>query len=307
MLVLDLSMLFFTLCLLVYAGFMLRNAYFLGQMSKANDLPDASLPFVSIIVPARNEAEHLATCLQALLHQDYPRERLEILLIDDQSEDATTGIGKVYSVRYPQIRFLQTDPGIQKAHKKAALALGVQHAKGEIILQTDADCIVKTGWARAMAGRFKDRTGLVAGPVFLRENDSIFGRLQSLEGLGLAGIGAGSMLAGRPNMVNGANLAYRKSTFEAVQGFHGIDGVASGDDELLMQKIHLNPDWEVSYCGAREAIVETDVQADWMTFRNQRLRWVSKARQYLDRRVNIIQMIAYLAYLSVPIWILCSV
>lgn len=301
--VLNGMLILFGLSLVIYTGFMLRNAWFLGRLPEEYASFDIPAPFVSVLVPARNEADHLPDCLQALLNQDYPAHRYEIILIDDQSEDATAGIGKLFSVRHANLRFFQTTPDQQPAHKKGAISLGVSHAHGAIILQTDADCRVPPGWISAMTRSFKPQTGLVAGPVFLQGDANLFAKLQSLEGLGMAGIGAGSLLAGKPNMVNGANLGYRKEAFLDLGGFEGIDTVASGDDELLMQKVHLHPEWEVGYCGRREAIVTTSVQPSWSDFRQQRLRWVSKARQYLDRRINLIQAIAYLAYLSIPVWI----
>jgi cellulose synthase/poly-beta-1,6-N-acetylglucosamine synthase-like glycosyltransferase len=95
-------------------------------------------------------------------------------------------------------------------------------------------------------------------------------------------------------MCNGANLAYEKEAFEAVDGFAGIDKIASGDDMLLMHKIYtLNPK-KVMYCLSPDAIVETKPAENLKAFFNQRIRWASKALVYHDKRIFYVLMLVYL-------------
>jgi glycosyltransferase involved in cell wall biosynthesis len=94
----------------------------------------AALPFVTVVIPCRNEEKHIARCLQSILDNDYPNERMEILLVDGMSEDRTREIVAGYSARYPMIRVVEN----RKKHIPAAMNVGIRAARGERILKMDA-------------------------------------------------------------------------------------------------------------------------------------------------------------------------
>ena len=191
------------------------------------------------------------------------------------------------------------------AYKKAAVARGIEAARGEVILVTDADCTMGPNWVRSMASQFTPTTGMVSGPVVL-EGETIFGDFQALEFMGLIAVGAGSIGAGTPNTCNGANLAYRKQVFAEVGGFAGIDQIASGDDELLMHKIADQTDWKIRFAKDQGAIVSTAAHRSWKDFKAQRLRWVSKSTQYQNPRITLTLIISYLAILGLPLLLLLA-
>jgi cellulose synthase/poly-beta-1,6-N-acetylglucosamine synthase-like glycosyltransferase len=89
-------------------------------------------------------------------------------------------------------------------------------------------------------------------------------------------------------MCNGANLAYTKKAFEAVDGFAGIDKVPTGDDMLLMHKIWKQNPTKVFYLKSKDTIVSTDALKTWKEFFQQRLRWASKTLVYDDLRITIV-------------------
>jgi glycosyltransferase involved in cell wall biosynthesis len=93
-----------------------------------------ALPFVTVVVPCRNEAKHIARCLESILANDYPRERMEILVVDGRSEDGTREIVAGYSERYPMIRLVDNP----ERHIPAAMNLGIQKARGDTIIKMDA-------------------------------------------------------------------------------------------------------------------------------------------------------------------------
>lgn len=101
-------------------------------------LPDEKLPFVSIIVPARNEEGKIERCLRSLAEQDYPR--FEIVVIDDRSTDRTGEIIAEMAEKYPRIKALRgKETPVGWIGKCNALVQAVPHASGEWFLFTDAD------------------------------------------------------------------------------------------------------------------------------------------------------------------------
>lgn len=115
------------------------------------------LPFVSVVVPARNNARTIGACLDALMSQDYPKDRYEVIVVDRPAADRTADLVR----RYPVAYVLDT-VGRGPA---AARNLGLQVARGEILAFTDADCVPSPSWLRCGAERFADGIGCVAGEL----------------------------------------------------------------------------------------------------------------------------------------------
>ncbi|MEL7530564.1 MAG: glycosyltransferase [Bacteroidota bacterium] len=291
------------LCLAFYLAFVLRAGWHFARIERSAQRQTPK-PYISVVIPARNEAANLLDCLQSVLQQDYPQEYFEVILINDHSTDNTASIARSLQGAYPQLSVWDLPSGQRNAYKKAALSYAIERAQGEIILQTDADCIVSPQWLSTIAAYFDADTMLVSGPVQLTYQNHSLQRLQSLESMGLVVLGAGSLVAGTPNMANGANLAYRKKAFLAVGGFQDVDGVASGDDEFLLHKIHQAFPTQLKFAKAKEAIVQTPSQPHWQALKAQRLRWVSKARSYQNRWVNVVQLLSYLGFWSFPLLLL---
>jgi hypothetical protein len=101
-----------------------------------------------------------------------------------------------------------------------------------------------------------------------------------LEFAGLVGVGAASIGRAAPTMCNGANLAYRRDAFAAVQGFAGNEHVASGDDEFLLHKLHAAFPGSIRFLKTPPAIVRTAGPPTLRALLAQRVRWASKWRHY---------------------------
>ena len=92
------------------------------------------LPFVSSIVPCRNEEKFIGRCLESIIANDYPKDKLEILIVDGRSEDGTREIVKEYAQKYPFLKLIENPRKITPA----AMNIGIQNSKGEIIIKMDA-------------------------------------------------------------------------------------------------------------------------------------------------------------------------
>ena len=103
---------------------------------------------VSVIVPARNEALVIEHCLLSLMHQNYPDDLLEIIIVDDHSEDDTAAI--VNKCASGKLRLISLHNYLKEgdiiAHKKKAIEIGIAESSGDVIITTDADCIAGKDW-----------------------------------------------------------------------------------------------------------------------------------------------------------------
>ena len=239
-------------------------------------------PFVSVVIAARNEARIIGSCLESMALQDYPADKHEIIVVNDRSQDDTAGVVEVFTEKDPCFRLVTvSESHPDMAPKKWALHRGVESARGEIILTTDADCVAGPGWISSMIRYFEDDVGLVAGYSPLRHpSPSVFHRLVELDALALAGLAAGSMGAGFPLTCSGRNLAYRKSVYEEVGGFGSIGRFISGDDDLFLHLIRRRTDWKVRYNIDSESIVSSHPPRTLSEFVHQRIRHASKGRHY---------------------------
>lgn len=291
--------------LLVVDGFSIAYGililYFLwGWMRLPEFIPSGSKPLthVSVVIPARNEAAHLELLLNDLADQQYPRDLLEVIVVDDFSSDDTANIAKNYQRLHIKVLSLaeHIDPSAPRtAHKKKAIELAVGQASGSLILTTDADCRIGTAWIATMEACHRE-TGaeFIAGPVTYFHDASFLGKFQTLDFMSLVGIAASSIRSGFYNLCNGANLAYTKASFLAVDGYADADHTPSGDDMMLMHKIGKMYPGKVVFLRNKQAIVSTYTAEDFRTFWQQRLRWTSKSTDYEDKRITWILVFAYL-------------
>jgi cellulose synthase/poly-beta-1,6-N-acetylglucosamine synthase-like glycosyltransferase len=246
----------------------------------------------SIIIPARNEALHIGNCLQSIVAQNYPAEFVEIIVIDDHSSDNTSTIVEQLRIRHTNIKLIkladELNGEILNSYKKKAIENAIGYATGNWIITTDADCIAKPNWLSTYDAWIQtNNTVFVAAPVIFTNDGSVLQTFQFIDFMGLQGVTAASVNAGFHNMCNGANLAYKKEVFFEVNGFSGIDTIASGDDMLLMNKIKAKYPKQVSYLFAQDAIIATHPMPSWKTFFNQRIRWASKAEQFKTKDSNV--------------------
>ena len=255
-------------------------------------------PYISVIIPVRNEAANLPALLDDLDHQTYPA--FEVIVADDSSTDATLALTHAYSqvATYP-LHPLSLADVRTASPKKRAITQSIELAKGQLIVTTDGDCRVGPHWLETLAA-FYDETGakLISGPVTFLPPNSLsagFTAIQTVEFASLIGSGACTMAIGKPTMCNGANLCYEKRVFEEVGGFAGVDHIASGDDELLMHKIARQYPKGVRFLKSSDALVQTTAHQSLRSFYNQRKRWASKWRAYESRWPSVLALFVFMS------------
>lgn len=258
-------------------------------------IPDVS---VAVIISARNEEQNLPRCLNALVEQLYPKELLEIMVVNDHSDDETLNVAKQFETR--GVKIIDLKNNVEKAdsirsYKKLAIQTAIQSTNASVIMTIDADCTVEFNWVRTMVAALK-RSGdvCVLGPVMIEQNHDFFSQIQALDIASLTGVAAATVGWDKPMVANGANMCYTRNAYEAVNGLVESERVTSGDDMFLLQKFVQHFPNKITYCISRDALVTTKAAPDFVSFFNQRLRWASKSMRFKDAKTLLTVAFVYL-------------
>ncbi len=253
---------------------------------------------VTVLIAARNEEAKIHLTIEDILAQDYPKHLTEIIIADDHSTDCTSAIISSYADRGVKLLQMNEDKPLN-SYKKKAIAKAIDLSNGELMVATDADCRMGSKWLSTIVGYYEMHNPvMISSPVTYFEEQSLFERMQTLEFCFLIGIGASFIGNKQASTCNGANLAYRKDVFYEVGGFKGIDDLASGDDELLLQKVAVQYPGKIGFLKLYEAVVFTHAKPNLKEFLQQRRRWASKSVKYKDKRIIALTVSIWLFNLS---------
>jgi len=206
----------------------------------------------SIIIACRNEEKNLPRLFDSLSNLNYPKDKFEIIIVDDASSDNSSQMIKSFcEEQINTSSFELNEKSKEYLGKKAALKLAVEKAKFEILLFTDADCFPKKDWINSYNNYFTDRTGFVVGS-YEEINAGYFRRFCNQLS---SAIYACTIGLGFPFSAAGGNMAVRKKVFEQVNGYETIKQHIAGDDKQLLNLIK-DTSWEIRY--NPEVLVSTE-------------------------------------------------
>ena len=266
----------------------------------------------SIIVPVRNEEKTILPLVEQILALDYPKEKFEVIIVDDSSEDATRKKLEML-VAQQAVQLYSLPEGV--VGKKKALELGIEKANFEWIVTTDGDCEVPSTWLSSFNHFIEEGTHLIVGPVRMMAGNWL-GRIQSFDFSLLIGYAASLVGMGIPSMSNGANLCYRRATFQDLGGYAGNDQIPSGDDEFLLLKVVKKYPDSIRFNNSPDAVVRTIAKPDFASLLNQRMRWLSKWTLHKNPRIissvlltlfdNLLMIIGWVGVFTgfFPVWVL---
>ena len=245
---------------------------------KLEDVPPKTK--FSVIIPFRNEADHLTLLLASISRLNYPKSMFEIILVDDESHDNSVDIIQNYALEGFNISVVQ-NIRLTNSPKKDAITAAINQSKHNWIITTDADCILPKYWLDVFDSYIQNYNAkLLIAPVTLSHVDSFFKRFQALDVLSLQGVTIGGFGINKPFLCNGANLAYQKDLFNTLKGFEGNSHIASGDDIFLLEKAIKTEKDSVHYIKNKDIIVTTQPEMTFKNLKSQRVRWAAKTSNY---------------------------
>jgi glycosyltransferase involved in cell wall biosynthesis len=226
---------------------------FLGLPRSSNCVSDLTSVFLSVVIPCRNEERHIARCLDSILANDYPKDRMEILVLDGNSTDHTRGILTGYQQKWPMIRVLDNPNRLIPI----AMNIGLRNARGQVVLKIDAhstypkDYISKC--VESLTRNGADNAGGIAR--ILPVNESLTAKAIALAlahpfASGNAYVKVG---AKEPRWADSAAFGcWRKEVLEKLGGWNeNLGGSSDMDLNARLQgaggRILLNPEIQVNY------------------------------------------------------------
>lgn len=254
-------------------GYFIQSVIFvIGAKKRFPKLRDDELPSVTVIVAARNEEKHILACLQSLDNVQYPEDKLQIIIVDDHSADATgIIIDNFISGKNKFQKILISNDDSKLRGKPRAVDLAIKKADGEIILTTDADCLVKSEWVKTIASYYKNDVGIVNGYT-TQTAKRIFTGMQAIDFIYLLTVASGTVNIGKPISCIGNNMSFRKKVYEEVGGYENIPFSVTEDFRLLME-IHKLEKYKIIFPLEKDALVTSYPCENFSELFHQKKRW----------------------------------
>ncbi len=273
-----------TLILAVFYGLV---AQFLLRATPLPASTKNKKPSVAVLIAMRNEEENIADCLNALTQQTYPNNLYDVYVLDDSSTDRSPEIVQTFAQSHKNIHLIS----IQKEQnglkgKMNALTQGIKQTEQQLLLVTDADCVVSPTWIERMVDYFDETTGMVGGLTVLfpfgnlaitNPPKTLFTRIQAMDWLFLQTLATLNSFRGKPITILGNNFAFRRSAYLQVGGFEAI-GFSVTEDFALMEAIRKQTQWTIRHTLDRLNAIYSRPTLRFTDFLQQRLRWVKGGR-----------------------------
>lgn len=263
----------------------------------------------SIIIAFRNEVLNLPVLFKSISKLHYNNSKFEIIMINDESDDAFETLINDFKFNNPDLDLsVLNNKRLSLSPKKDAITLGINQAKYDWILSTDADCKLPMNWLKTIDAFIqKESPKMIIAPVMFEEGNTFLQNFQSLDLFSLQGSTIGGFGIDKAFLCSGANLAYYKKAFHEIEGFSGNNDIASGDDIFLLEKMLNHFPKKVKYLKSNETIVITKSEKSIRGLIEQRIRWASKTSSYNNNFGKLVGVIVFTMNLFLVILLITAI
>ena len=262
-----------TLFIFILLLYIAQCALFIYGLLKARfDLDPLFQPRVSVVTAARNEERTIAACIESLTKLEYPKDKVEIIIVDDDSTDGTSNIIRSFADTHSNVKAINGHQTVGNLRGKAnAIAQGIDVSSGEIILMTDADCVVPPLWVQTTVQHYTDDIGVVAGLTLLQPA-GWFAGMQSLDWAYILAVASATMSLKNPLSCIGNNFSFRRKAYDEVGGYRGIKFSVT-EDFALFKAITRSGRWGYRYPLEKESLVFSTACKTIPELYRQKRRW----------------------------------
>lgn len=231
---------------------------------------------IAVIIAAKNEAAYIERCLQSIIEQIYPKELLEIILVDDASEDETYHLAeKTLSTSGISYRIIQNKTPLGK---KQSLKLAIEASTSDFIVCTDADTFSYSNKWLSTIANYAEQTKkeFIICPVAIHHSNGVLSALQEIETSILNLFAIASVNCSAPFLCSGANMAFSKKMFYQTGAYSNHIHISSGDDVFFLEDVKQKSPEKIGYLKSKEALVYTYPEKTITALLHQKLRWSGK-------------------------------
>jgi cellulose synthase/poly-beta-1,6-N-acetylglucosamine synthase-like glycosyltransferase len=249
---------------------------------KRNKKPYFKPVLISVIIPFRNEEKNINNLIKSFIDLNYNLNIVEFIFIDDHSTDR--GYELLSSeLKKTKLIYKIIKQSEARSGKKQAIETGINRAKNELIITTDADSVPSRNWLLEFAVSFQSGETFIIGPVINSSSSKFLNQLQSIEALMLSGVTIGSASLNKAIICSGANLGFSKRLFEEIKPYEDNLHLSSGDDLFFLDKV-LAAKKQISCLKSREALVFTKSHDSYQHTIYQAIRWASKNKALKSKK-----------------------
>jgi cellulose synthase/poly-beta-1,6-N-acetylglucosamine synthase-like glycosyltransferase len=260
------------LTIILISYFIQSVVFVIGAKKKFPRLSNDELPTATVIVAARNEENNIERCLNSLGKLEYPEGKLEVLIVDDRSTDKTGKIiDEFISERENFRKIIPDDPKGKMVGKVNALATAIREAKGQIILTTDADCVVEPFWAKTITSFYREGVGMVDSYT-TQVATNAFGGMQAIDFIYLLLVAGGTINLGIPISCIGNNMSFRKKAYDEIGGYEALPFSVT-EDFTLLRAIYKLKKYKILFPLEKDALVTSIPCPDFNDLYRQKKRW----------------------------------
>ncbi len=294
--------------LVSYVGFLLFGAIgFIKTKEFVLEQDFINKTNTCIIICARNEENNIEACLNSIYLQNFDKELLEIILVNDASEDSTLSKA-TNSLSSQNFRF-QIINNIQKEGKKNSITKAINATEAELIITRDADTFTDdANWLKTLVSFYEQtQSQFIIAPIEIdgstasassgqAGSPSVLTQLQIFENNALAIVTGGFAFYKKAFLCNGANLAFTKNLFEKTNGYKSHEKIISGDDVLFLEEAKKINSQNISYLKTKIASVITYPQKTFTNLLQQKVRWASKFNANPNQTNALLGLIVFLTH-----------
>lgn len=275
-------------------GLVIYYRFLFSKILHYSPKKNSTSPGISVVICAKNELSNLQRFLPLLLNQSYPT--FEIIVVDDQSNDGTMDFLQELSIIEKKIKPFLFTKNKKSRGKKDPLAYGIEQAKYEHLLLTDADCYPSSKyWIREMASGFTKGKEIVLGVGLYQKEKNLVAQFMRWDSLLVAIQYMSFAIAKKPYMSVGRNVAYTKSLYLKNNGFDAHAHISSGDDDLFIQAAATKTNTAIVFNQQGHTI--SPAEKTWKALIRQKSRHHTTATKYDKNTLLLLGLFQYLIWL----------
>ena len=282
---------------------------FVYQIGKKNKITFKQK--LSIVIATKNEEKNINSLLNSLEKLNYPKENFEVIIIDDNSTDKTAELIQSRISDKNNFVLIKADKKRFEG-KKGALSIGIEKAKNNFIVITDADCKPETNWLTAIASGLDYGYDFVFGVAPIKTGKTLVEKLSAFENLRNSYLTIAAVGLNIPYSAAARSFGFRKTSFERIGGYSNTTETLSGDDDLLIREAIKNK-MLVGTVIEPDALVYSAAPKNFDEYFKQKKRHLQTSFHYLLKQklflgfwhlINLISLLSIVLGLISPIFTL---